>query len=150
MLHHKTTNLDETLPHTGRTSKSTSLQISSEHDFKIFRDERPLETPRRFTQPSNADYSDLNNENLHSAPTFKFVNKPTPKTNTSSSVKRTPLADVTQETVGRPRSTSALLARIASLEDELELSKKQNEELKGDIVGYEDALNQADEDAGYF
>lgn len=150
MAHPNPTGSDEMLPHTERTSSTTSLQISSEHGFEIFFDERSFETPHRSTQTSNADYGDLDEENLHSAPTFNFVNKPTPKGSISASDERRPLADITQEVGGRPRSTSDLLAKIASLEDELKLSKKQNEELRGEVVAYQDALHQADEDAGYF
>lgn len=126
-------------------------EFDAECHFKIFSDERQSSPPRRFALvvPSK-DYDDTDNENFSNAPTFKFINKSIPEADTAGPVKRTPLADITPKTVSRPRSMSGLLARIASLEDELEQSKTQTEELKGDVVGYQDALHQADVDAGYF
>jgi hypothetical protein len=151
MARRPTTNANEDLRHQERTSEcitSNTSELASNPPFTIFSDDRRLETPRRFaTSPSTVDYKDLNDENVNSGPTFKFVTKPTTKVNP---VKRAPLADVTQDAVSLPRSTSDLLARIASLEDALKLSKNENAELKGEIVAYQDALNQADEDAGYF
>ncbi|KAF2633690.1 hypothetical protein BU25DRAFT_416864 [Macroventuria anomochaeta] len=139
--------------------KSTPFKLSepaSVRFFNIFQDEGQLETTRRFAAPlSNADY-DPKDENFdtsqvhRSKAVSKFDNKPTTKIESAPSVKRIPLADVTQATVGRPRSLSAALAEIARLEDELEVSKGKNKELKGEIVAYQDALHQADEDAGYF
>lgn len=125
--------------------------------FKIFHDKGSLETPCRFAAPQpDAVFDDPNNENLNpsqnnrSRPIFMFVNKPSAQPDPTSTIKRTPLADVTQEQVGRPRSFSAALAEIARLKDELELFKEENSELKGAIVAYQDALNTAGVDAGYF
>ena len=143
------------------STPSNPSELASARSFKIFRDERRLKTPRRFAAPlSNADHDDVNddvnNENLDTSqarrnePVFKLINKPTTKTESRPSVKRTALVDVTQATVGRPRSLSTALAEIAWLEDELEASKGENRELKGEIVAYQDALHQADEDACYF
>ncbi|KAF9696965.1 hypothetical protein EKO04_004830 [Ascochyta lentis] len=139
--------------HTESTSTPSSLKTSepgSEHDFEIFHDERQLETPQRFTQPPSANYSDLNDENFHSGPISESVIKPIPVANPSATIKRKPFIDVTQESKSDPRSTSGLLALIASLENELEQSKDKVAELQGEIVAYQDALYQADEDAGYF
>jgi hypothetical protein len=74
----------------------------------------------------------------------------------NTSVKRTPLADVTKAAATRPRSLSNALAEIARLEDDLNAMKSENKVLKGknrklrgEIVAYQDALYQADQDAGY-
>lgn len=117
---------------------------ASGRPFKIFCDER---TPRRSApSASNADFYESNDENTHRVPTFKFVSRATTNTKPAPSAKRAPLADVAQEAVGRPRSLSAALAEIAQLKDELEASKDQNRDLKGEIVAYQDALHQADVD----
>jgi hypothetical protein len=133
------------------TIKPTSLKTSepvSGSTFEVFSDEQSLATPRCFSRLlSNADFNNLNDENISSVPTFKFSNKSTTKVDSVPSVKRTPLADVTQDVVGRPRSMSNLLAEIARLKDVLELSKDEVKELRGEIVAYQDALCQADEDA---
>ena len=78
-----------------------------------------------------------------------------PSLGTNSSGKRTPLADVTK-VFTRPRSLSSALAEIARLEDDLDAVKSENKALKGknrklrgEIVAYQDALFQADQDAGY-
>jgi hypothetical protein len=74
----------------------------------------------------------------------------------NTSVKRAPLADVTKAVVTRSRSLSNALAEIARLEDDLNAMKSENKVLKGknrklrgEIVAYQDALYQADQDAGY-
>ncbi|KAJ4322816.1 hypothetical protein N0V94_002197 [Neodidymelliopsis sp. IMI 364377] len=151
MARQPTTNANETLRHQERASECITFsasELASNPPFEIFSDDQRLETPRRFaSSQSTADYKDLNDENVNSGPVFKFVNKSTTKV---KPVKRAPLTDVTQDAVSLPRSTSDLLARIASLEDALKLSNNKNAELKGEIVAYQDALNQADKDAGYF
>lgn len=115
-----------------------------EQPFKIFCDEC---TPHHFdSSASNADFPDSNNENNPGAAASKTFSKLTPFFETPRPVERAPLTDITQEAVSRPRSLSAALAEIAKLEDELGASKKQNQELKGDIVAYQDALHQADVD----
>ncbi|KZM27865.1 hypothetical protein ST47_g989 [Ascochyta rabiei] len=146
-----TTNSAETLRPIELIPVSSSFRTpepGSEHDFDIFHDERRLETPQRFTRPADADYNDLNDENLHSGPTFKSIIKPISEASPSATIERTPLAYVTQESITRPRSISGLLALIASLQEELRQSKDKVAELQGEIVAYQDALYQADEDAG--
>ncbi|KAF1932870.1 uncharacterized protein M421DRAFT_416472 [Didymella exigua CBS 183.55] len=130
-----------------KSTSPKSFAPAAVQPFKIFCEEC---APQRFDSPAfNADFYDSNNENSHSAPTFRLSNKADITVEPAPSSKRAPLADVTQEAVGRPRSLSAALAEIAKLEDELEASKDQNRELKGEIVAYQDALHQADVD-GYF
>jgi hypothetical protein len=140
-----------------KSTPSKLSEPSSERTFKILHDEAGAAMPRRFaTTSSNAGFDGPNNENFdpscdaHSRSVFKFVNKPSTQPHSVSTVQRTPLADVTQMKIGRPRSLSAALAEIARLKDELELSKDKNSKLKGEIVAYQDALRQADLDAGYF
>ena len=114
--------------------------------FKIFCDEH---TPRRSRSiVTNAEYPDFNNENNPNTTTSKAASKSTANFESARPAGRAPFTDVTQETVGRPRSLSAALAEIAKLEDALEASKTQNQEMRGEIVAYQDALNQAYED-GY-
>jgi hypothetical protein len=109
--------------------------------FKIFCDEH---TPRRSDpSASNADFHDSNNENHPNAATSKPVSKSTAHFEPARTAGRAPFTDITQEAVSRPRSLSAALAEIAKLEDALEVSKTQNQEMKGEIVAYQDALNQA-------
>ena len=124
--------------------------------FKIFNDDEHLEAAHRLATPqTNACFGDLNNENFdpsnnRSKPVLEFFNEPCAQPDSTSTVKRTPLADVTQEQSRRPRSFSAALAEIARLKGELELSQDENSKLKGAIVAFQDALYQADFDARYF
>jgi hypothetical protein len=112
--------------------------------FEIFCDEhRPQHS---VPSTSNADFYDSNNENTPVVATLKFVHKGTANIEPPLPSNRAPLMDVTQEAVSRPRSLSAALAEIAKLEDALRASKKQNQEMKGEIVAYQDALHQADVD----
>jgi hypothetical protein len=117
---------------------------TAEQPFKIFCDEH---TPRHAGSSAfNTDFPDANDENNPNAATSKPVSKSTAYSESARPAGRVPFADVTQETVSRPRSLSAALAEIGKLEDALEASKTQNQEMKGEIVAYKDALNQAYED----
>ncbi|KAF3036464.1 hypothetical protein E8E12_006241 [Didymella heteroderae] len=93
--------------------------------FKIFCDTHkpPCSGPSAF----NADFYDFNNENTPSAATSKPVSKPTANLGPAPSASRVPLTDVTQE----------------ELQDALEAPRTRNREMKGKIVAYQDALNQA-------
>ena len=140
-----------------KSTPSKPSEPASERTFKTFHDEVGAAIPRRFdTTPSNAGCDEPNDENFdpsrdaYSRPIFKFVNKPSTQPHSVLTVQRTPLACVTQGKIGRLRSLSAALAEIARLKGELELSKDKNSKLKGEIVAYQDALHQADVDAGYF
>ncbi|KAJ4382302.1 hypothetical protein N0V86_002636 [Didymella sp. IMI 355093] len=125
------------------TPPKSSASIAGQ-PFEIFCDEH---TPQiSVSSASNAEFYDSNNENTQSVATLKSVHKVTPNIEPPLPSNRTPLVDVTQETVARPRSLSAALAEIAKLEDALKASKKQNQEMKGKIVAYQDALHQADVD----
>lgn len=109
--------------------------------------------------PSEASRSHVNDEDTPKPQvdcSKLFVTSGTmPSLGTNSSGKRTPLADVTKAFT-RPRSLSSALAEIARLEDDLDAVKSENKALKGknrklrgEIVAYQDALFQADQDAGY-
>lgn len=150
----------ETSRHTDHPFKSTPPKPSgpaSECSFEIFHDGRALETPQRSAHPlSSEKHDDLVDKDFdtfqahRSNRIFNFVNEPASKVNCATSVKRTPLAEVTQDKVDRSHPTSDLVAQIAGLGSELKVSKEENEKLRGDIVAYQDALHQADKDAGYF
>lgn len=129
-------------------SKSASSASPIKSSFSIFQDETaqlPIAIPGH-----------ANNENFEPSETLrsnhlpKSTNRPSCKNDPAS---RMPLTDVT---LNRTRSLSSALAEIARLGDELDASKGENQalrqknrDLKGEIVAYQDALNQADEDAGY-
>ena len=109
--------------------------------------------------PSEASRSHVNDEDTPKPQvdcSKLFVTSGTmPSLGINTSVKRTPLADVTKAFT-RPRSLSSALAEIARLEDDLDAVKSENKALKGknrklrgEIVAYQDALFQADQDAGY-
>lgn len=125
------------------TPPKASAQTAGQ-PFKVFCDE---DIPQRSGSPAtNVDFHDTNNENNSNAAISKPVSKSSAHFEPSRPAHRAPLTDITEEAVGRPRSLSAAMAEIAKLEDALEASKKQNQELKGDIVAYQDALHQADVD----
>ncbi|KAJ4994114.1 hypothetical protein SVAN01_00591 [Stagonosporopsis vannaccii] len=137
-------------------AKSTPSTIPApypEPSLNIFQDEARL---------AGVKSGDANTENLdptHAERGKHVLNigkKSTVRDGPASSVGRAPLADVTQEVVSHPRSLSSALAEIANLEHKLEDLKGRNEalkaknrKLKGAIVAYQDALYQADVDAGY-
>lgn len=123
---------------------STFTPPKARQPFEIFCDG---DTPQRSGPPAlNVDFHDTNNENDSKAAISKPVSKSSAHFRSSRPTPRAPLNDVTEKVVSRPRSLSAALAEIVKLEDALEASKKQNHELKGDIVAYQDALYQADVD----
>lgn len=132
---------------TSKPTPATPPQPALKRSFSIFQDDARL--------PS-ANFGTASNENLEPSHVSKFDNEPAVTDGPGSSANRVPLVDVTEEVVGRSRSLSSALAEIAKLEDKLEALKdknralkSKNRKLKGEIVAYQDALYQADKDAGY-
>lgn len=143
------------------SSKLTSPDPSdpnAKQSLKVFQD-GGTQTRLKSAPPSEASRSHVNDEDTAKPQvdcSKLFVTSDTmPSLGINTSVKRTPLADVTKAFT-RPRSLSSALAEIARLEDDLDAVKSENKALKGknrklrgEIVAYQDALFQADQDAGY-
>lgn len=147
------------------SSKLTSpdpSDLNAKQSFKVFQDGGTQTRLESTAPPSEESHSHVN-ANDEDTPKPKvhcgklFVTSGTmPTLGINTSVKRTPLTEVTKPAVTRPRSLSCALAEIARLEDDLDAMKSENKVLKGknrklrgEIVAYQDALYQADQDVGY-
>jgi hypothetical protein len=134
---------------------------NAKQSFKVFQDGGTQTRLRSTAPPSEESRSHVNDEDTPKpqvdCSNLSVVTSGTMSTmGINTSVKRAPLADVTKAVVTRSRSLSNALAEIARLEDDLDAMKSENKVLKGknrklrgEIVAYQDALYQADQDAGY-
>ncbi|KAG9206822.1 hypothetical protein G6514_000109 [Epicoccum nigrum] len=135
--------------------------LSAKQAFKVFQDGgAQTHVKSTVAPPSEESHSHVNDKDTPKpqAHCSKLLTTSgaVPTLVISTSVKRTPLADVTKAAFSRPRSLSGALAEIARLEDDLDAMKSENKALKGknrklrgEIIAYKDALYQADQDAGY-
>lgn len=145
-----------------KQSSPKASNVDAKGPFEIFQGDGTQAPPGSTAPDLDEPHSHNNSENNLESPSHcgdPLVTSGTtsaPKINSVSSLKRTPLADVTDEAVTRPRSLSNALAEIAMLKDELDTLrsknkalKRKNRGLKGEIVAYQDALYQVNLEAGF-